>query len=75
MMIMRKDLLDKIVIEYRTNLVNNLYFILFEIWNLDQQLWLDKKMRILNIYDNRVRQKYTWTSNITRVRRILKDIE
>lgn len=31
MMIMKKNLLNKIVIEYRTNLVNYFYFILFEI--------------------------------------------
>lgn len=32
---MRKNLLDKIVIEYRTNLVNCSYFVFLDIWDLD----------------------------------------
>ena len=32
----RKDLLDKIVVEHRTDLVNYPYFVHLEIWDLDQ---------------------------------------
>lgn len=31
----KKNLLDKIIIEHMTELVNHLYFILFKIWDLD----------------------------------------
>lgn len=34
-MAVRKYLLDKIIIEHKTNLVNHSYFILLEIQNLD----------------------------------------
>lgn len=30
-MVVRKDIMDKIVIDYKTNLINHLYFILLEI--------------------------------------------
>lgn len=53
MMTVRKNLLNKIVMEYRTDLVNHLYFILVEIWELDQQSKMPgRKTKILNIYDN-----------------------
>lgn len=37
MTVVRKNLLNKIVVKHRTNLVNHLYFIFPEIWDLDQQ--------------------------------------
>lgn len=36
MIVVRKNLLDKIIIEYKTDLINYLYFIFFEIRNLNQ---------------------------------------
>ena len=57
MMALRKNLTDKLVIKIRTNLVNHLYFILLEIWELDQQFKKPgRKMQALNIYDNRMGQ-------------------
>ena len=51
----RKDLLDKIIVEYRTDLINYPYFTLLEVWKLDQQLkWPGRKTRVLNVYDNRI---------------------
>ena len=71
----RKDLMDKLVIENRTDLVNHPYFILLEIWELDQ---LSKKprrkTRALNVYDNRVGQGCTWNVNNPRIRRTLEDL-
>ena len=72
----RKDLLDKIAVEHRTDLVNHPYFILLEIRDLDQQSKRPgRKTRVLNAYDNRVGQGCTWTGNIPRVRRALEDIK
>lgn len=34
-MVVKKDLLDKIVVKQKTDLVLHLYFILLEIWDLD----------------------------------------
>ena len=72
----RKDLLDKIVIEHRTNLVNHPYFILLEIRDLDQQSRRPgRKTQVINIYDNQVGQGCTWTGNTPRVRQALEDIK
>ena len=51
----RKDLIDKLIMENKTDLVNHLYFILREIWELDQlSKKLGRKTRALNIYYNYV---------------------
>ena len=51
-MAIRKDWLDKLVIENRTDLVNHPYFILIEIHKVDQlSKKSERKMRALNIYD------------------------
>lgn len=39
----RKDLLDKIVVEHRTDLINHPYFIFIKIWELDQQFKRQKR--------------------------------
>lgn len=55
MMAVKKDLLDKIILKHRTDLVTHPYFILLEIWNLDQQSKrLERKTQVFNIYDNQV---------------------
>ncbi len=72
---MRRDLVNKIVVEHRTDLVNDLYFILLEIWDLDLSKKPGRKTRVLNVYDNQVGQRYTWTGNTSRVRQTLEDIK
>lgn len=72
----KKDLLDKITIEHRINLINHPYFILFKIQNLDQQSkQLEKKTRILNVYNNYVRQSCTQNITIFQVRQVLENIK
>lgn len=72
----RKDLTDKLVVENRTDLVNHLYFILLEIWELDQQSKKPgRKTRALNVYDNRVGQSCTWSGGNPCIRRTLKDVK
>ena len=76
MMAVKKDLLDKIVVEHKTDLVNYLYFIFLEIRDLDQQSKQPrKKTQVLNTYDNRVGQGCIWTGNIRQVRRALDNIK
>lgn len=56
----RKNLLDKIVIEHKTNLVNYFYFISLEIQDLNQQSkWPGKKTQLLNTYNKEIRQGYS----------------
>lgn len=72
----RKDLLDKIVVKYMTDLVNHLYFVFLEIWDLNQQTkWPGQKTQVFNVYDNRVGQGCTWYGHNLRVRQALKNIK
>lgn len=58
-MAVRKNILNKIIIEYRINLVNYPYFKFLEIQDLDQQSKYPKrKIWIFNIYDNWIKQEY-----------------
>ena len=71
----RKDLMDKLVVENRTDLVNHPYFILLEIRELDQRSKKPgRKTRALTVYDNRVGQGCTWSGNNPRIRRALEDL-
>lgn len=55
----RKDILDKVIIENRTDLVNYLYNIVLDIKNdgLDSGKYL-RKTRIINLYNNKIGNKY-----------------
>ena len=47
---MNQELVDKIVVDHRTNLINYPYFMLLEIRKLDLQLKrLRRKIRVVNI--------------------------
>ncbi len=71
----RKELTDKIVIEYRTDFINHPYVILLEIRGLDPRSKKPgRKTRAVNVYDNRVGRGYTWEGGISRIRRALEDI-
>lgn len=51
--IIKKHLQDEIIMEHKSNLVNQFQFVFFEIQNLDQQIKQTKQiMQIFNIYDN-----------------------
>ena len=57
---MRKELVDKIIIDHRTDLFNHPYFMLLEIQELDPQLKKPRrKTQVVNVYDNRVGRGYT----------------
>lgn len=59
MIVVRKTLVDKIVVNYRTMFINYLYLMLLEIVELDPQLKrLGGKIHIVNIYGNRVRRGF-----------------
>ena len=75
MMAIRKELVDKIIVDYWINLVNHSYFMLLEIWELD--LWLKrpgKKTQVINVYGNWVGRDCIWDSRIYFTKRALKDV-
>ncbi len=72
----RKDLGDKIMVDHRTDLIHHPYFMLLEIRELDPQSKKPgRKMRVVNVYDNRVGRGCTWDGGIRRTRRALEDID
>ncbi len=49
----RKDLLDKFLVDHRTDLINHLYIILLEIHEFDpQSIKPEKKTQVVNVYEN-----------------------
>ena len=51
----RKDILSKVVIQNRTDLVNHPYYIVFDIRELyPQSRKCLRKTRVVNLYDNKV---------------------
>lgn len=71
----RKNLVDKIVIDHRTDLINHPYFMLLEIRELDPRSKIPgRKTQIVNIYDNRVGKDCTSDGGNLRTRRALEDI-
>lgn len=60
MNIVKKDLINKIVIKHQTYFINHLYFTFFKVKKLDQQSkTFKRKTCIFNIFDNQKENKYT----------------
>ena len=57
----RKNLINKIVIEKRSDLINYFYLIILDIKDLDQKIRiLIKRIKILNIYNQVINRGYTY---------------
>lgn len=75
MTIVRKNLIDKIMVDHRIDLVNHLYFMLLEIQKLDTQSKRPRrKIWVVNTYDNQIGRSCPWDNKINYVRRPLEDI-
>lgn len=61
LIVVRKDILNKVMIENRTNQVNHLYYITLDIREIDPvtKKYL-RKTKIVNLYDNKVGNRYVW---------------
>ena len=71
----RKDLVDKIVVDHRTDLIDHPYFMLLEICELDlRSTRPGRKTRVINVYENRIGRGCTWDGGINHIRRALEDI-
>lgn len=71
----KKELINKIVVDLKTDLVNHLYFMLLEISEFDPRSnKLGRKRWVINIYNNWVRKGYIWNGKISRNRRALENV-
>ena len=71
----KKELVNKIIVDNRTDLVDHPYFLTLDIRDIDNRTNKPaRRTRVINAYDNRVGQGCTWEGNTTRNRRALEDI-
>lgn len=71
----KKDLVNKITVENRSDLVDHPYFLALDIRDIDRQLNKPtRRTRVINVYDNRVGQGCTWVGHTSENRRALEDI-
>lgn len=71
----KKELINKIIVDNRTDLGDYLYFLILDIRDIDSQTKkLVRQTRVVNEYDNRVGQGFTWERNTLQNRRELEDI-
>lgn len=75
-MVVQNKLTNKIVVEYRMDLINHLYVMLFEIRKLDpRSIKPARKKQVVNVYHNQIERVCTWDGSISYPRRVLEDIE
>ena len=60
-MAVKKELVDKIIVENRTDLIDHPYFLALNIQDMDSRLNKPAtQTRVVNAYDNQVGQGNTW---------------
>ena len=73
--IIRKDLINRIVIKKRSDLVDHLYLIILDIKDLNQKIRIPiRRIRVMNVYDQVIGREYTYLEAYVRRRRTIKDI-
>ena len=71
----RKDILNRVVIENRTDLISHLYCICLDIKELDLQSGKRlRKTRVVNLYDNKIGKRQPWEGFCPTPRRAIQDI-
>ncbi len=71
----KKDPVDKVVLDHKMNLIDHPYFILLEVCEIDSQSKSPRrKTWVINVYDNWVGRGCTWDGGIDHTKRALEDI-
>lgn len=71
----RKDIVSKIIIENRTNLVSHPYCMVIDIKKLHPQSGKSlQKTRIVNLYDNKIGRGQLWEGPTSLVRHVIQHI-
>ena len=71
----RKDLLDQLIIEARTDLISHPYILVVDIWDLGRAQERVRKTRVVNCYNNWIRASCCWQGGSPRRRRAIEDVE
>ena len=71
----RKDILSRIVLENRTDLVSHPYCVVLDIRELDpQSRQCLRRTRVVNLYGNKIGKGQLWEGSCLTVRRAIQDI-
>ena len=71
----KKDLVNRVVIKKRSDLVNHPYVMTLDIKDLDQKTRLpSKRIRVVNVYDQVIGREYTYLGAYARRRRAIEDV-
>lgn len=69
LIVVRKDILSRIIVENRTNLVSHPYYVILDIRELDlQSKKYLRKTRVVNLYDNKIDKKQLWKGSCLTMR-------
>ena len=72
----RKDILNKTIVENQTNLVSYRYYMVLDITEGEiHAKGRKRKTRIVNVYDNKLGEEQTWQGSEQRVRQAIQDIQ
>lgn len=73
--VIKKDFVNKIVVDYKTDIIDYPYFILLEICKLKiYSKRHERKIQGINIYNNWIKRGYMWNNGINRIKRVLENI-
>jgi hypothetical protein len=70
----RRDLLNKVMVEARTDLLNHPYLMMMDVWELGRNRERIRQIRIINCYDNWLGPGYCWQGRDNRRRRAMRDV-
>ena len=71
----RKDIVNTVIVENRTDLVSHPYCLVLDIKELDRQRQrCIRRTRVVNLYDSKVGEGQTWQGSSPTVRRAMQDI-
>jgi hypothetical protein len=72
----RRDTLNKRIIEARTDLINHPYFLVVDVWDLERGSRKQvRRTRVVNCYDNWIGEGQVWQGQEARRRRAIEDAD
>ena len=73
-MAIRRDLLNKVMVEARTDLLDHPYLMVLDVWELGRAREKTRRTRVINCYDNWLGPGHCWQGSSGRQRRAIQDI-
>lgn len=72
----RKDIVNQVTVENRSDLTSHPYCLILDLKETypESSKKLPRKTRVVNVYDNKLREGYPWQRSTTRVRRAIEDM-